>query len=251
MVSLPLPTLLDSQLTLWSAGMSAAPPATAGWCVDGALRVQLLPDLTVCLGPWSHGFETDDELEILDLLAAALFGRARLWVYTHGEEPAGCRLEIAAGAAWLDAGDPAPRRRWFRAPAQRILHNDRQPPASLRWGTTAGRLPTAPWVGMLDVGPAAPGTLPIDGELDLHLFKPKEVKGVVEAYIEACVGRGLTDLRLVHGKGIGNLRRTVHALLDRHPAVERYRLGGMGEGSWGATLVTLRRSEKAAPGDKP
>ncbi len=74
---------------------------------------------------------------------------------------------------------------------------------------------------------------------------------MVEAYIDACVERGLTDLRLVHGKGIGNLRRTVHALLSRHPAVDRYRLGGMGEGSWGATLVTLHRSAKAARDDKP
>ena len=63
---------------------------------------------------------------------------------------------------------------------------------------------------------------------------------MVEAYIEACLERGLTQLRLVHGKGIGNLRRTVHALLDKHPAVADYRLGGMGEGSWGATIVTLR-----------
>ncbi len=250
MASSTLPALLDSQLRLWSAGLGAQPPGGAGWCVDGALRVELLADLSVCCGPWSHRFETDDALEILDLLAAALFGRARLWVYAHDGVPAGHRLEIASGSAWLDAGGVPPRRRWFRAPTQTLLHNDRELPAALQWGTP-GRLPTAPWVGMLEVGPAAPGTLPIDGELDLHLFKPKEVKGVVEAYIDACVERGLTDLRLVHGKGIGNLRRTVHALLERHPAVDRYRLGGMGEGSWGATLVTLRSVAKAAPNRKP
>jgi dsDNA-specific endonuclease/ATPase MutS2 len=48
----------------------------------------------------------------------------------------------------------------------------------------------------------------------------------------------------VHGKGIGNLRRTVHALLQRHPAVADFRLGGMGEGSWGATIVTLRPPDR-------
>lgn len=250
MASFSLPALLDSQLALWSAELGVESPAAAGWLVDGALRVEVRPDLTICLGPWSHPFEVDDALEMLDLLAAALFGRARVWAYAHGEEPAGHRLEIAVDGAWLDAGGRSPRRRWFRAPVQTLLHNDRQPPAALQWGT-AGRLPNAPWVGMLEVESAGPGTLPIDGELDLHLFKPKEVKGVVEAYIDACVERGLTDLRLVHGKGIGNLRRTVHALLDRHPAVERYRLGGMGEGSWGATLVTLREPEKAAPDDEP
>lgn len=250
MASLSLPALLDSQLTLWSAALNIEAPTAAGWVVDGTLRVELRPDLTVRLGRWTHSFETQDELEMLDLLAAALFGRARLWVFSHGENPAGHRLEIASGPAWVDAGGEAPRRRWFRSPTETVLHNDRQPPASLQWGTPA-RLPSAPWVGMLEVEAAGPGTLPIDGELDLHLFKPKEVKGVVEAYIEACVERGLTDLRLVHGKGLGNLRRTVHALLDRHPAVERYRLGGMGEGSWGATLVTLRESGKAAPNREP
>ena len=55
-----------------------------------------------------------------------------------------------------------------------------------------------------------------------------------------CHERGLRDLRIVHGKGKGVLRRTVHALLDRHPLVEDYRLGGHGEGSWGATIVRLR-----------
>ena len=92
----------------------------------------------------------------------------------------------------------------------------------------------------LEPGALEPGALTIDGELDLHPFAPKEVRGVVEAYIEACRERGITQLRLVHGKGIGNLRRTVHALLGEHPAVASFRLGGMGEGSWGATLVTLR-----------
>ena len=250
MVSLSLPALLDSQLALWSAALGVESPTDRGWCVDGTLPVELRADLTICLGPWSHPFEADDALEILDLLAAALFGRARVWVYSHDEEHAGHRLEIASGGAWLDAGGRSPRRRWFRAPDQTLLHNQRRPPSALQWGT-AGRLPNAPWVGMLEVESAGPGTIPIDGELDLHLFKPKEVKGVVEAYIDACVERGLSDLRLVHGKGIGNLRRTVHALLARHPAVERYRLGGMGEGSWGATLVTLRVPQKAAQDGEP
>ena len=51
----------------------------------------------------------------------------------------------------------------------------------------------------------------------------------------------LTDGTVFHGKGIGALRRTVAAILARHPAVLHHRLGGHGEGSWGATVVTLRR----------
>lgn len=218
--------------------------------MDGPLRVEVRPDLTIGLGPWSHPFEADDVLEMLDLLAGALFGRVRVRAFAHGAQPAGHRLEVASGTEWLDAGGDPIRRRWFRKPTEVVLHNNREAPPTLQWGS-AGRLPNAPWVGLLEVRATEPGTLPIDGELDLHLFKPKEVKRVVEAYIEACVDRGLTDLRLVHGKGIGNLRRTVHALLSRHPAVDRYRLGGMGEGSWGATIVTLHRSPKAAPDDEP
>ncbi|MCA9688991.1 MAG: Smr/MutS family protein [Myxococcales bacterium] len=93
---------------------------------------------------------------------------------------------------------------------------------------------------MAGAGVDGPGALAIDGELDLHNFSPKEVAPLVREYIEVCRERGIRDLRIVHGKGKGVLRRTVHALLDKHEAVESYRLGGQGEGSWGATIVRLR-----------
>lgn len=234
-----LPSTVQERLLAWSRSLNVSPPGAHGWAVDGELPVRVSASLQVALGPWTSSFEAEDALELLDLLAAALFGRARVRVYSHGEEPAGHVLEIACGEGWVSAGGEAPRRKWFRAPQCAVLTNVRDAPESLRWGTP-GALPSAPWVGMLAEAAPEAGELPIDGELDLHPFKPKEVRGVVEAYLDACVERGIHELRLVHGKGIGNLRRTVHALLDRHPAVVNYRLGGMGEGGWGATLVTLR-----------
>ena len=85
--------------------------------------------------------------------------------------------------------------------------------------------------------------IPIDGTLDLHTFQPRELKTLLPDYLQACRDRSIYDVRIVHGKGTGTLRRSVHALLNRMREVESYRLGGMGEGSWGATLVVLKRTE--------
>ena len=84
--------------------------------------------------------------------------------------------------------------------------------------------------------------VPIDGTLDLHAFQPRELTTLLPDYFQACRDRNIYDVRIVHGKGTGALRRSVHALLDRMVEVESYRLGGMGEGSWGATLVVLKRA---------
>jgi DNA-nicking Smr family endonuclease len=82
--------------------------------------------------------------------------------------------------------------------------------------------------------------VPITDELDLHPYQPREVGSLVAEYLDEAQRLGLTRVRLVHGKGIGNLRRTVHATLDRHPAVSHYELADERAGSWGATLVDLR-----------
>ncbi len=81
---------------------------------------------------------------------------------------------------------------------------------------------------------------PINGELDLHTFRPSEVGELVPDYIGLCLEKEIFRLRIIHGKGIGTLRETVHALLRRDPRVREFRLADAPEGGWGATVVWLR-----------
>jgi len=87
-----------------------------------------------------------------------------------------------------------------------------------------------------------PILLPIDGVLDLHTFKPAEVKDVVVEYLAECRARGIFQVRIIHGKGIGNLRRTVHAVLEKHPEVISFTLDHPQYSGWGATIVFLRKT---------
>jgi len=85
-----------------------------------------------------------------------------------------------------------------------------------------------------------PVPLPIDGVLDLHTIQPREVKDVLLAYLEACQAQGILEVRVIHGKGIGNLQRTVHALLKRHPEVISFSQASELYGGSGATMVKMR-----------
>ena len=84
-----------------------------------------------------------------------------------------------------------------------------------------------------------PVEIPIDGVLDLHTFSPKEVKDLVPEYIAECLRRGLTEIRIIHGKGTGTLKAIVHAVLKRDPRVAGFKDAGIDAGGWGATLVHL------------
>src|SRR5687768_14386879 len=92
------------------------------------------------------------------------------------------------------------------------------------------------------IEPSDPVELPIDGVLDLHTFRPKDVKPVVLDYLELCRERGIMEFRIIHGKGIGQLRATVHAILGKYPGVQGYGLASEAYGGAGATIVRLKGS---------
>ncbi len=89
-----------------------------------------------------------------------------------------------------------------------------------------------------------PVILPVDGILDLHCFRPREVKDLVPEYLRECRKRAILQVRIIHGKGTGTLRRTVHAILERLEGVKSFQMAGQDAGSWGATLVVLQAEER-------
>jgi dsDNA-specific endonuclease/ATPase MutS2 len=82
--------------------------------------------------------------------------------------------------------------------------------------------------------------LPIDGTLDLHTFLPNEVTDLVPEYLASCRERGILQIRIIHGKGTGTLRRTVESVLRTLSFVDSFKLAQADAGGWGATIVTLR-----------
>ena len=79
--------------------------------------------------------------------------------------------------------------------------------------------------------------IPIEGELDLHAFRPRDVASVVGEYIDAAHAAGLREVRLIHGRGRGVQRGIVQAALERHPLVRTFY--DAAESHLGATVAVL------------
>lgn len=84
-----------------------------------------------------------------------------------------------------------------------------------------------------------PVAIPIVGELDLHTFRPNEASRLLDDYFAECLKRGIRRVRVIHGKGTGALRETVHSHLRRNSEVTGYAICDANSGGWGATWVTL------------
>ena len=82
--------------------------------------------------------------------------------------------------------------------------------------------------------------LEITDVLDLHSFPPSEVSTLVRDWLDLAYERGYRTLRIIHGRGKGVQRRTVHTLLKRDARVVRFADAQSQAGGWGATVVELR-----------
>jgi dsDNA-specific endonuclease/ATPase MutS2 len=91
-----------------------------------------------------------------------------------------------------------------------------------------------------DEAEIAPIEVPITDVLDLHSFRPAEVKDIVREYLDAAYEKGLRRLRIIHGRGVGVQRQTVRTILERDPRVTAFGDAPAEAGGWGATWVTLQ-----------
>ena len=81
--------------------------------------------------------------------------------------------------------------------------------------------------------------VPIEDSIDLHTFQPRDIKSVVEEYVNAAHQAGFREVRLIHGRGRGIQRGIVQATLEKHPLVESF--DDAPDSHLGATVAILRR----------
>jgi DNA mismatch repair protein MutS2 len=82
----------------------------------------------------------------------------------------------------------------------------------------------------------------IAAELMLIGRTTDEARDLVEKYLDDAFMAGMANVRLVHGKGTGALRKAVRVVLSDHPLVDSYRDGEPAEGGSGATVAALKVS---------
>ena len=96
----------------------------------------------------------------------------------------------------------------------------------------------------LDFDPDNPFPDPIEIEItdvfDLHTIQPREVKVVVEEYLQQAHEKGFKSVRIIHGKGIGVQREIVRSVLAATPFVADWTDAPAEAGGWGATIVRFR-----------
>jgi len=85
--------------------------------------------------------------------------------------------------------------------------------------------------------------IPIEDWIDLHTFSPKEIPSLLEEYLSECQKKGYEEVRIIHGKGKGVQMNIVRSFLQKSPLVESFKQAPSEAGSWGATLVSLKKKK--------
>lgn len=116
-------------------------------------------------------------------------------------------------------------------------------PAAARSVATVKERPVPRPLTLDPAGEPEPVHLPIEGSIDLHAFAPRDVRSVVDEYLEEAAKAGFTEVCLIHGRGIGSQREAVRTVCARHPRVAAYADATPERGGWGATIARLKRGE--------
>ena len=92
-----------------------------------------------------------------------------------------------------------------------------------------------------------PVAIPITDTLDLHPFRPGEVRDVAREYLIAAHAQGLGQVRLIHGRGIGVQRERIRSMLRELEFVLDFEDADPSGGGWGSTVVLLASPDRAGP----
>jgi dsDNA-specific endonuclease/ATPase MutS2 len=84
-----------------------------------------------------------------------------------------------------------------------------------------------------------PVEIPITDTLDLHPFRPAEIRDVAREYLIEARGKGFTQVRLIHGRGVGVQRESIRSLLQSLDFVLDFHDADASGGGWGSTVVLL------------
>ena len=80
----------------------------------------------------------------------------------------------------------------------------------------------------------------VQSEINVIGMTVLEACDIIDKYLDTASISGLSQVRIVHGKGTGALRSGIHSYLKNHPHVKSYRLGTYGEGDSGVTIVECK-----------
>jgi hypothetical protein len=127
-----------------------------------------------------------------------------------------------------------------RQPATNLMADDSPPPLD---GSplSASNDPSPGDPSLDDPASGEPFHLPMTDVFDLHSVPPRDAEAVVEEYLQECYRLGLTEIRVVHGRGIGVQRAMVRKVLERTEFVAWFGDAPLDAGGWGATVITLRK----------